>query len=431
MVLAIAVVSMVACQRPTGEEVEIEFKSRHYTVEVGSTVKTAIKVTPEGTDLSGLTFSSSDESKATVDSEGVVTGVATGRVTITAKLGEKSAECTVTVKAAPTIALNPTQLDLYVNASHYLMVTADPADTDLGAVKFQSENPEVATVDVLGGVKAVAAGTTKIIATLGQSTAECTVRVIAPSVEPATRNAVLIEEFTGQDCTYCPGGATAIHNAMAEMPAGKTILVAHHVGHYEDDFTMVFSRPLVYFYGGEGTYTPACIMDRRRMSGDKNRPTPVTSPYAVNKNTLQKALDEPTYVALNMSATLDGDSITVTVTGNLLVENPNARLTVYLTQDNIIARQSGGGSSYNHPNMVRAMLSANAWGDAFESPQGAFTKVYGYKIPAKISGVKNKSFPVVMNDLYVVAFVSDNRALSLENINSMQVHNAAIVKVTQ
>lgn len=436
MVLAIAIVSMVACQDPIS--VEISFKPRTYTVEVGETVKTVVISDPTDADLSGLTFTSSDENKATVDKNGVVTGVAVGRATITATLGDKKAECVVTVKAAPRVTLSPTELDMYVGASHFIVIGVIPDGAETTGLTFESEDPSVATVDNVGYIKAISAGTTKITATLKGSTAECTVRVTAPSGQHAIRNAVLIEEFTGQKCSFCPAGATAIDNAMDAMPEGKTILIAHHVGHNEDDFTMVFSRPLTFFFGGAGTFTPGCMMDRRRAAAYMDFPTPVTVPHSstINKNILEDALSQPTFVSLNMTTSLADDStLTVTVTGDLLLANPNARLNVYLTQANIRAEQAYGGDNYNHPNMVRAMLSGSAWGDPFENPQGVFDKTYTYKIPASIAGVKGKSFPVVLADMYVVAFVSEYQGSAdtpnAAKVNFMPVHNAAISKITQ
>lgn len=65
------------------------------TVSVGGKEKLTASVTPAGT---AVTWTSSDATKATV-SDGLVTGVAAGTATITAKAGEATATCTVTVSA--------------------------------------------------------------------------------------------------------------------------------------------------------------------------------------------------------------------------------------------------------------------------------------------------------------------------------------------
>ncbi len=66
---------------------------------VGETVKLTVTRTPAGAE-GRLVFDSSDKEVATVASSGIVTGKKAGTATITAKIGEVSASCTVTVAAA-------------------------------------------------------------------------------------------------------------------------------------------------------------------------------------------------------------------------------------------------------------------------------------------------------------------------------------------
>ena len=70
-------------------------------VEKGKTLTLTATVEPEDASDKTVTWSSNKTSVATVDGNGVVTGVAEGTATITAKAGEKSATCQVTVK--PTV----------------------------------------------------------------------------------------------------------------------------------------------------------------------------------------------------------------------------------------------------------------------------------------------------------------------------------------
>ena len=71
------------------------------TLNVGKSVTLTATVTPEeiAADTT-VTWSSSDEAVATVDSNGKVTAVAAGNATITATVGEKSATCDITVQKA-------------------------------------------------------------------------------------------------------------------------------------------------------------------------------------------------------------------------------------------------------------------------------------------------------------------------------------------
>ena len=79
---------------------------------VGKSVTLTATVTPEEiTADTTVTWSSSDEAVATVDSNGKVTAVATGNATITATAGEESATCDITVQKAtskPVVNSKPT-----------------------------------------------------------------------------------------------------------------------------------------------------------------------------------------------------------------------------------------------------------------------------------------------------------------------------------
>lgn len=79
---------------------------------VGKSVTLTATVTPEEIAANTtVTWSSSDEAVATVDSNGKVTAVATGNATITATAGEESASCDITVEKAaskPAASSKPT-----------------------------------------------------------------------------------------------------------------------------------------------------------------------------------------------------------------------------------------------------------------------------------------------------------------------------------
>lgn len=66
-------------------------------VEVGQSIELKATVTPADATNPTVTWESSNNAIATVDANGKVTGVAVGTVTITAKAGDKTATCTVSV----------------------------------------------------------------------------------------------------------------------------------------------------------------------------------------------------------------------------------------------------------------------------------------------------------------------------------------------
>lgn len=61
----------------------LSFTSTNSTIRVGKDLQMKLKITPSDAYVDTLTYTSSDESIATVDHSGIVTGVAPGKVTIT------------------------------------------------------------------------------------------------------------------------------------------------------------------------------------------------------------------------------------------------------------------------------------------------------------------------------------------------------------
>lgn len=135
---------------------------------VNGTGKLTATVKPDETTVKTIQWSSSDEAVATVGADGTVTALKEGSAVITAKCGEKSAECTVTVKAeavAPTsITMEPTTLSLTVGQTHVLNATVLPENATNKSVTWSSNAPDIVEVTAGGAVTAKAAGTATVTA---------------------------------------------------------------------------------------------------------------------------------------------------------------------------------------------------------------------------------------------------------------------------
>jgi uncharacterized protein YjdB len=116
----------------------------------------------------GVAWTSSDPSAATVDSDGKVTAIKAGTVTITAATTDGSnlsSTCEVTVtKPVSKIELNKTSDSLQVGQEDNLVATVTPEDATNKNVKWTSSDSSVATVDSDGKVTAIKAGTVTITA---------------------------------------------------------------------------------------------------------------------------------------------------------------------------------------------------------------------------------------------------------------------------
>jgi len=136
-----------------------------------------------------VTWTSDDETIATIDEKGEITGVELGTTTITVKTddGGFEAECTVTVSNY-FVMLTPNPLALTVGETAALTVTLDPEPSNK-TLTWESNDENIATV-AAGVVTAVGLGTTTITVTIETDDGEtlkpeCVVTVFTGASEAA------------------------------------------------------------------------------------------------------------------------------------------------------------------------------------------------------------------------------------------------------
>ena len=177
LVLALVVVlvmcmTLSACQDP----ITYTLDKTTLSLEEGKTQQ--LKVIASDGSQATVTYTSSDAKVATVSNSGLVTAVAPGSATITAKVGETELKCAVTVTAKPveyTYAISKSSVELEVGESETLSVTVTPNKSI--SVTWTSSAPAVATV-TNGVVEAVAPGTATITASVDGKTLTCDVTVV-------------------------------------------------------------------------------------------------------------------------------------------------------------------------------------------------------------------------------------------------------------
>ena len=186
---------------------------------VGETFSLRATVAPDVATNRAVQWSSSDNSVATVDSNGQVTaeGVGTANITATTTDGsDLSATCTVTVVRRVTgLTLNASRLDLVLPETVQLVATVTPSNATNGTLLWTSSKTSVATVDDSGLVKSVAPGTATIKATTTDGTnlsASCTVTVTRQYVTGITLSATNITMCKGD--TYQLSADVAPSNAF-------------------------------------------------------------------------------------------------------------------------------------------------------------------------------------------------------------------------
>lgn len=156
------------------------------TMGLNQTSQLQVKITPSDTTNKNVQWTSSNNSVATVDSNGGVTSKNSGStiITVTTHNGLKT-EFFIEVETPVTnITLNSNEINLNPGGTFKLDATVNPSNASNKNIKWISANESIATVDQSGNVAADVAGTTYISAVSadGKVVATCTVNVSKPVV---------------------------------------------------------------------------------------------------------------------------------------------------------------------------------------------------------------------------------------------------------
>ena len=183
----------------------VELNQTTLELKAGNTATLTATVSPEGATNKDVTWTSDKPEIAAVEG-GKVTAVNEGTAIITAKAGDKTATCTVTVTkadvAVESVTLDKTSLDLKTGDNTTLTATVNPESATDKTVTWTSDKPEIAAVEG-GKVTAVNEGTAIITAKAGDKTATCTVTVTKAdvAVESVTLDKTSLDLKTGDNTT--------------------------------------------------------------------------------------------------------------------------------------------------------------------------------------------------------------------------------------
>lgn len=120
-------------------------------------------------------WKSSNTKYATVDENGVITVLKTGKtVKITATANKKKAVCKVSLRERPLLKIEKSKLTMKARTKKKLVLLKQGIDEK---AEWTSSNPEVATVSQKGKITALKAGKTNITVTAGKYKSVCKLKV--------------------------------------------------------------------------------------------------------------------------------------------------------------------------------------------------------------------------------------------------------------
>lgn len=225
---------------------------------------------------------------------------------------------------------------------------------------------------------------------------------------------VILEEFTGVNCVFCPSGH-AIAAAIKAADPTNVFLINIHTGGFatpsagQPDFRTSFGTAIAAQTGLTGY--PAGTVNRNVFTG-LGMATGATAmgrgnwSSAANQIKIQSA-----YVNVAVQGVINTQTNQLQVTAEIYYTGASPastnKLNIALLQNNTLGAQVGGnmGNNYNHQHRLVHMLTGQ-WGtDITTTTAGSFsTQSFTYTIPANYVGI-----PVELADLELVAFVTETQ----------------------
>ncbi|MDC0637435.1 Omp28-related outer membrane protein [Flavobacteriaceae bacterium] len=224
---------------------------------------------------------------------------------------------------------------------------------------------------------------------------------------------VVIEEFTGIYCVFCPQGHE-IAQAVQDNNPGDVFLINIHVGSFaapsgnDPDYrtpwgTAIANQSQLVGY-------PAGTVNRHYFPGSAQNGAQGTAmsrgAWAGRSN---ETLDTPSYLNMAVESTIDvqTNELTVHVEAYYTGSSPEStnKLNVALLQNNTAGPQTGGNAGNNYIHMHRLIdMITGQWGeDVSPTTTGSFIdRTYTYQVPAAHNNV-----PINILDLEIVVFMTE------------------------
>lgn len=230
------------------------------------------------------------------------------------------------------------------------------------------------------------------------------------STESQKRN-VIIEEYTGKNCTWCPEGQM-VANGIAKSHPGRVFLVNIHAGSFspvsfpnlntDDGTAMVQSYQLAAFPAGHVNRSSEYALGREQWSTYAMEQMSQTAECNIDGNVVINPQTREATINVEVYYTSDNQKET-----NFL--------TVMMLQDDIVGDQEGGqynpeqyiNGEYHHMHVLRDIVTPT-WGEEIApTTEGTLiTKTYNITIPEMIGNPNGAD--VVIDNLSFLAFVTES-----------------------
>jgi hypothetical protein len=224
---------------------------------------------------------------------------------------------------------------------------------------------------------------------------------------------VILEEFTGIYCVYCPQGH-AIAQAIQDANPGEVFLINIHTGGYanpsgnDPDYRTPFGAAIAAQSNLVGY--PAGTVNRHYFPGSaQNGGTGTAMSRGAWTARSNETLGLASYLNMAVEAEIDiqTNEMIVHVEAFYTGSSPEStnKLNVALLQNNTFGPQTGGnaGNQYRHMHRLIHMITGQWGDDVSPTTAGSFIdRTYTYSIPPDHNGI-----PIEILDLELVVFMTE------------------------
>lgn len=238
--------------------------------------------------------------------------------------------------------------------------------------------------------------------------------------DATTRRNLLIEEFTGIQCTACPDGSRILLN-LDTIYGDQVIPVSIHAGNFalpnpDPDSTKPYTIDLRSNPEGEiikNTFNPANTFPR----GIVSRLTPESEGKDKWRGTIESHKNDPQTAVIDLDVWYapNEEYIRVIIDYEFLFDSPeDHNLQVYLIEDHIIGWQLDNGvlkSDYDHKYVMRRAVNG-AWGSS------ALPSVQGELYHKEYVLIKNKDWK--KDNLKVAVYLSNRDTKEILQVSQVK-----------
>ncbi len=243
---------------------------------------------------------------------------------------------------------------------------------------------------------------------------DCPVPVFPDITTP--EKTILIEEFTGHRCTFCPGGAHYIHLIKQESYGDRVVVLAIHASGLAEPEPGNYDLDLRADTHGEELYSyfiipmePQAGFNREKLDGTNNF-YGVPSTWQAYAETV---LAQPPVITLQIINNYDSASRKLcshVKTKFLTANTQNLKIALFISEDSIVGYQSNNNTAYGTTPDIANYVFMDVMRDEFVGTFGETLTTGGVAQDSAVIRTYKKILNPSWNDKHckVVAYIYDS-----------------------